>query len=150
MPVIALFIDDAATARTQLDAIRDSGLETTVVLVACAPRLTHRIGKWLTHSSREQWRAKWSQQLFAELQPAWGDGTRVHVQTLVAKGPLNSLLSRLRLRWGSELEVLDARRPRLAHVAEPLSAPAVPEPPRRWALPIAVTSGVSLVLTLAD
>lgn len=150
MPVIALFIDDVPTARTQLEAIRESGLETTVVLVACAPRLTHRIGKWLTHSSREQWRTKWSNQLFSELQPAWGDGARLHVQTMIAKGPLNTLLSRLRLRWGSELQVLDARRPRLAHIAEPLNAPPAAEPPRRWALPIAVTSGVSLVLTLAD
>jgi hypothetical protein len=46
-----------------------AGGPTHWVLVACAPRMTHRISKWVSHSSRENWRAKWADKLFDQVVP---------------------------------------------------------------------------------
>ena len=56
-----LFVDDAAYARDQLrlhvPANPAPAGSVHWILVACAPRMTHRISKWVSHSARENWRA---------------------------------------------------------------------------------------------
>ena len=68
MEKIILYVDDAAYAREFLAKVAaadaGSGGPRQWVLVACAPRMTHRISKWVSHSARENWRAKW----FAKVQ----------------------------------------------------------------------------------
>jgi hypothetical protein len=56
---------------------------------------------------------------------------------------------RLRERLGPGLQMFDARKPRLGAGLESPERQAQPESPR-WLAPIAVSSGMSLVLALAD
>ena len=114
MQKIIVYLDDAAYARQQLAPVDACASESTHwVLVACAPRATQRVSKWVTHSARETWRAKWADRLFREIAPhlsARGD----RITTVVAKGPLPELTSLLSAEHSTS-RVLDARRPRSGH-----------------------------------
>ena len=149
MNTIAVFVNDAPHALRILQPMVTPGSDTRWLLVACAPRLTRRIGKFASHASREQWRDKWCERLFEQLRPLFAVPPSRPAQTLVAHGPLLQLVQQLQREHGEGLQLLDARRPRIGAAEE-----AVVQQPdqegRRWAVPIAVSSGVSMVLALAD
>ena len=93
---VIVYVDDAAYAQQVLAPLcaREAIAPTQWVLVACAPRMTHRISKWVSHSARENWRTKWADKLFAQILPALR--TPAHnVTTVVAKGPLAELTEQL-------------------------------------------------------
>ena len=70
MERIAVFVDDVDHAQQLLAPLLAEGTpEAHWVVVACAPRMTHRIGKWVSHSSREQWREHWARNLRERLEP---------------------------------------------------------------------------------
>lgn len=107
MDKVIVYLDDAAYARQQLPA---APAPTHWVLVACAPRMTHRISKWVSHSARENWRNRWADKLFDEVVPPLrerGDG----VTPVLARGPLPELTRSLMAEHGTE-RVLDMRRPK--------------------------------------
>jgi hypothetical protein len=107
MENIIVYVDDADHARGQLPLAADGS---HWILVACAPRMTHRISKWVSHSARENWRAKWADKLFAQVVPplmARGD----RVTTVLAKGPLPELTEQLAAEHGAR-RIVDARRPK--------------------------------------
>jgi hypothetical protein len=109
MEKVIVYLDDAAHAHAQLPA---SPQPTHWLLVACAPRMTHRISKWVSHSARENWRAKWADKLFDQVIPPLqqrGDT----VTAILAKGPLPELTRALQAEHG-EARVIDARRPKSA------------------------------------
>lgn len=156
MEKVIVYVDDAAYARQILQplAANTPADRTHWVLVACAPRMTHRISKWVSHSARENWRAKWADKLFAQLQP-WLGATGGAVTTVLAKGPLPELLAQLQTEHGIHAPVVDARRPKLEQEeAAPMpSAPApapliVRKPPRRWTVPGSLAS-LGLLFMLA-
>jgi hypothetical protein len=106
MEKVIVYLDDAAYAQAQLSASQP----THWLLVACAPRMTHRISKWVSHSARENWRAKWADKLFEQVVPPLrqrGDT----VTPILAKGPLPELTRALLAEHG-EARVVDARRPK--------------------------------------
>lgn len=142
MEKIAALVDDASQALQVLQPL--AGPHTHWVLVGCAPKLTHRVSKWVSHSSREQWRARWATQLFAELLPKLG-GARV--DTLVARRPLPEVVQQLQQHHGVGLRVIDARRarPELLHEAPPVSFPQ-----GRWTGSLALALGLNLALALGD
>lgn len=152
MDNIIVYLDDAAYARQQLSPMKSSpvpghaaGDATHWVLVACAPRMTHRISKWVSHSARENWRSKWSEKLFAQIAPllqAQGD----RVTMVLAKGPLPELTARLLTEHGPA-RVLDARRPKFGQDLQPVTADQPAPAEGRWSLPGAVVGlGAALVL----
>lgn len=107
MEKVIVYLDDAAYARDQLPA---GAAPTHWLLVACAPRMTHRISKWVSHSARENWRAKWADKLFDQVVPPLrqrGDT----VTPILARGPLPELTRALVAEHG-EARVVDARRPK--------------------------------------
>ena len=107
MEKVIVYLDDAAYARQQLLAAAEP---THWLLVACAPRMTHRISKWVSHSARENWRAKWAGKLFDQVIPplqARGDA----VTPVLAKGPLPELTRLLMAEHGTA-RILDVRRPK--------------------------------------
>ena len=109
--------------------------------------MTHRISKWVSHSARENWRAKWFARLQDEILPALGrDGSQV--TALLAKGPLTELTQRLKLEHGAA-EVVDARRPKVGVDLEPVAPGQVPPGQSGWALPGAVM-GMGALLVLAN
>jgi hypothetical protein len=108
MNKVIVYLDDPAYARQRIPAA-ESG-PTHWVLVACAPRMTHRISKWVSHSARENWRVKWAGRLFDEVIPplrARGDA----VTPVLARGPLPELTRTLMAEHGTA-HVLDVRRPK--------------------------------------
>ena len=119
---IIVYVDDAAHAQQVLSPLLES--ETAGmrwVLVACAPRMTHRISKWVSHRARENWRDKWADKLFEQLVPVLTVGGS-SVTTVLAKGPLAELTQQLQAELGTA-RVVDARRPKLEG-AEPATVPA--------------------------
>ena len=153
MEKIILYVDDAAYAREFLarataDQVGGDGARHWM-LVACAPRMTHRISKWVSHSARENWRAKWADKLFPQVVP----GLRAHpdhVTMVLAKGPLPELTDRLQADMGStKAQVVDARRPKLDAMAPDAGTP-VPAG-GRWSLPGTLSSlfaSVGLLMVL--
>ena len=107
MNKVIVYLDDPAYARQRMPA---QASPTHWVLVACAPRMTHRISKWVSHSSRENWRAKWADRLFEQVVPPLrerGDD----VTPVLARGPLPELTRMLMAEHGTE-QVIDVRRPK--------------------------------------
>ncbi|RYX94552.1 MAG: hypothetical protein EOO28_14385 [Comamonadaceae bacterium] len=150
MDKIIVYVDDAAYAEQHLVPMQSSKSSppagTHWILVACAPRLTHRISKWVSHSARENWRAKWSDKLFAQVAPpllARGD----QVTTVLAKGPLPELTDKLINQHGPA-RVLDARRPKFGQDMQPVTADQPAPREGRWEVPGAVM-GMGALLVLA-
>lgn len=111
MEKVIVYLDDAAYAHQQLPPADGQAMHW--VLVACAPRMTHRISKWVSHSARESWRAKWAGRLFEQVVPALrarGDA----VTPILARGPLPELTRVLMAEHGTD-RVLDVRRPKGDH-----------------------------------
>ena len=164
MNTTIVYLDDADYATQHIAALRrkdhagqaadprgDGGSEPSLrthtthwVLVGCAPRMTHRISKWVSHSARENWRNKWADKLFGQAAP-WLEAQGGSVTTLVAKGPLTELTERL-LQDHPGARVLDARRPKLGQDLPPVAFPTAPaasaaatekptSKPAPWALP---------------
>ena len=124
---VIVYVDDAASAQQVLAPLlaRDTAGDTLWVLVACAPRMTHRISKWVSHRARENWRDKWADKLFAQILPLFPSPS-VKVTTVLAKGPLAEITDELHAAGASPAQVVDARRPRA-------ESPHVPAPAtRRW------------------
>ena len=108
MDKVIVYLDDPAYARQQLPVAR--GEPTHRVLVACAPRVTHRISKWVSHSARENWRTKWAGKLFDQvITPLQARGDAV--TPVLAKGPLPELTRMLMAEHGTA-RILDVRRPK--------------------------------------
>ena len=107
MEKVIVYLDDAAYARSQLPAASEP---THWLLVACAFCMIHRISKWVSHSARENWRAKWADKLFDQVLPELRERGDL-VTPILAKGPLPELTSALMAEHGS-LRIIDARRPK--------------------------------------
>ena len=116
-----VYLDDAAYAEAQIADVLAKPHTKRFILVACAPRMTRRIGKWLSHSARENWRGKWCDKLFSEFVPHIA--RQDHVFCEVATGPLPEYTDRL-LKDFSGAEVIDARRPKFGVDLDPVTQPA--------------------------
>ncbi len=121
-----VYLDDASYAGQQLESLLRQQQTKRFVLVACAPRMTRRIGKWLSHSARENWRDKWCEKLFAQFVPLIS--RQDHVFCEVATGPLPEYTQML-LKDLGRAQIVDARRPKfgidLPSVASPMPATAM-------------------------
>jgi hypothetical protein len=120
-----VYLDDARCAEEKLASVlAQPGLKRWI-LVACTPRITRRIGKWLSHSARENWRDKWCDKLFAHILPVIRRNDLVFCE--VATGPLPQYTQMLLSELG-QATVIDARRPKFGldtqTVIEPTAPPA--------------------------
>ena len=148
MEKIIVYLDDAAYAQRQLAPMTGVGTAgaTHWVLVACAPRMTQHISKFVTHSARQTWRTKWAEKLFQQVTPHLtqrGDS----VTSVLAKGPLPELTKRLSAEHATT-RVLDARRPKFGQDLQPVTADQPTGKEERWSVPGAVL-GMGAVLVLA-
>ena len=90
MEKIIVYLDDAAYAKQQLAPMTTTvgaaaAPRTHWVLVACAPRMTQHISKFVTHSARQNWRTKWAEKLFQQIGPHL-TGRGDAITTVLAKG----------------------------------------------------------------
>ena len=156
MEKIIVYVDDADYARHQLAPMRshtlpDGGTQpapTHWVLVACAPRLTRRIGKWTSHGARENWRAKWAEKLFECIAPALEQGGDT-VTRVLAKGPLPELTRKIIAEHGVA-HVLDARRPKFGVDMQPVTEDQPVSRDATWEVPGAVLGMGAVLLMAAD
>jgi hypothetical protein len=143
MTPVIVYVDDAAHAQQLLAPFlaRETPGQYHWILVACAPRMTHRISKWVSHSARENWRAKWADKLFTEMAP-WLQSHGGQHSTVLAKGPLDELSEKLQTTHG-RAQVIDARRPKLETVT-------ATQPTRSgWSLPNTLASFGALFMLVA-
>lgn len=151
MQTMIVYLDDAAYALQQLAPMKETAPATAArathwVLVGCAPRMTQRINKWISHSAREKWRGQWAAKLFAAIQPALTAGGADRVTTLLAKAPLPELTRKLLAEYG-DCRVLDVRRPKFGQDLAPITANQPMAKAGRWEVPGAVAGlGAALVL----
>jgi hypothetical protein len=154
MEKIILYVDDAVYAREFLARFAAADATQTAstgarhwLLVACAPRMTHRISKWVSHSARENWRAKWFAKVQEQLMPLLQcEGDRA--TALLAKGQLTEFTQRVKLEYGAA-RVVDARRPKIGVDLEPVAPDQPPPPHSNWALPGAML-GMGALLVIAN
>lgn len=150
MEKIILYVDDPTFAReflARLQAEAGSAEARHWILVACPPRMTHRISKWVSHSARENWRAKW----FAKVQEHILPSLLAHdgqVSPVLAKGTLTEVTQRLKQEHGAA-RVIDARRPKVGVDLEPVAPDQQPPGKPGWALPGALL-GMGALLVLAN
>jgi len=150
MEAIAVFVNDAAHAQHLLQPMLASGAPAHWVLIACPPTLTRHIGRYVSRSARRQWRERWAQALFTQIEPALKACPASIVERRLADRPLADMSARLAARLPG-LRLLDARRPRLGVDDEPVSAgQASSGGSARWAAPVVLTTGMSAMLALAD
>lgn len=136
MDRVIVYVDDADYAQQILAPLlaREAAAQTRWVLVACAPRMTHRISKWVSHSARENWRTKWADKLFAQIIPQLPVAGAT-VSTVIAKGPLAELTDQLQAEEATPAQVLDARRPKMDATAQASAATPKPATPRWGSVP---------------
>lgn len=125
---IIVYVDDAAYALQMLQPMRPvDSVNGPVrwIVVGCAPRVTHRVSKWVTRSARESWRGKWAEKVFAQLQPLLQQSGDT-VVTLLAESALPLQTQALVGQYGGA-RVLDARRPKFGHDLQPVTQSQVQE-----------------------
>jgi hypothetical protein len=149
MRTIALFIDDAAAARMALQPLMQSKDAGRVVLVACAPKLSRHVGRFVSNAGREQYRQRWAGDLFTELQPLWSAAPRGTVETMIAKAPLEVIVQRMKVREGTELVAIDARKAALEQARLNQATP-VQLAARRWLIPAFITTGLGIALAISE
>jgi hypothetical protein len=122
MDNIIVYVDDASHAVQTLHPmlpVRGPADSTRWIVVGCAPRVTHHVSKFVTHSARDSWRRKWSEKVFGQVVPLLHqDGDAV--VTLLAQGPLLAQTEAL-IREHGTARVLDARRPKFGQDLQPVS-----------------------------
>ncbi len=150
MEKIAVFVNDAPYARRMLQPLLAGRTGPVLfVLVVCPPPLTRHIGRWLSKSARRQWQQRWSVELIAGIDPLSWQGGADQVISVVAEGSLIALARELS-RQHSGLRLIDGRRPCLGRTPEPLTRGQAPAQPDGWTVTIALTTGLSAMLALAD
>lgn len=154
MDKIIVYVDSADHALQQLVPMkgslqpgRASQQPTQWILVACTPRVTKHISKWVSHSARENWRAQWSQKLFAQITPTLkAQGDEVH--TVIAHGKLPELTDQLLAKYHGA-RVMDARCSRFGQDLSPVMRDQPTPRNSRWTVPGTV-AGMSALLVLAS
>ena len=123
METIFVYLDDASYAQPLLESMSRAphAKQTHWVLVACAPRITHRVSKWVSNRSRENWRNKWADKLFAETLPML-QSEGCQVTAVLARGPLAELLEEWNAKLGQMPQIVDLRRPKLDTQKEEVGA----------------------------
>ncbi|MEG3002254.1 MAG: hypothetical protein RR855_17065 [Comamonas sp.] len=127
METIIVYLDDAEYAQPLLQSMAQAprAADTHWVVVACAPRITHRVSKWVSNRARENWRTKWADKLFAASLPLL-QNSGAQVTSLLARGPLAEVVDQLRQELGTSPQIVDLRRPKLeahAPAAVPVALP---------------------------
>ena len=132
METIIVYLDDASYAQPLLQSMSQAphAARTHWVVVACAPRITHRVSKWVSNRARENWRSKWADKLFAEALPML-ERSGGKVTSLLARGPLAEVVEQLRAELGSSPQIVDLRRPKLETQGYAAQAPATMAAPAK-------------------
>lgn len=150
MDNIIVYVDDAEYALHQLRPMGSNPASTPThwILVACPPRMTRHISKWVNHTARQNWRSKWADRLFSQLTPGLTGRADDRITRVLAHSPLVEMTRSLIEAHGAA-RVLDARRPKFGQDLAPVTAGQPTAQDARWAVPGAV-AGMGAFLVLAS
>ena len=151
MERLAIFINDADYAQRYLEPLlgqRAAGAPCTLVM--CPPRLTHRIGKFLSNRQRQHWQRHWCQQLQQALTERLPAGALDQVDWVVSGSHAADATQRLRRQHGPLLKVLDMRKNQIGQTLAPIDPGQPLRQDDRWQTPVAVSSSLSVMLALVD
>ena len=148
MQKIAVFVNDAEHARGVLQPLLQAGEPTHWIVVACMPTLTRHIGRWVSNAARRQRVERWSEELFAQLEPSLRTPAGNRVDRVLAQRQLHHTVVRLQQVEGP-LRLLDARRPRPGRPDEPL-VPGAADLCLRRDYPLVASAWLGVLLALAD
>ena len=125
METIIVYIDDADYAQHPLQAALQlpQALQAHWILVGCAPRITHRVSRFVSNRARENWRTKWAERLFQDY-GAFFAAHGVQCTTVLAREPLPQVLQNLQAEHGEPAQILDLRRPKMQEEYMPVTTPA--------------------------
>ncbi|MGQ2978781.1 MAG: hypothetical protein ACT6Q9_03690 [Polaromonas sp.] len=148
MDNMIVYLDEAAHALAILPSLLPAGQvrgPVRWIVVGCAPRVTHHVSKWVTHSARKNWRDKWADKVFAQVLPVL-QGPGDEVVTQIASGPLCDLTDALMRQYGPG-RVLDARRPKLGNALQPVTRQPAAQGQSLWAC-AAMMAGSGMLLAM--
>ncbi len=118
METLIVYINDSEYARNQLATMMTAGRPTKCVLVGCPPKLNRHISKWISGAARKKWQTQWADNTCSEITKSFNTNEH-HFVHRVAFGPLSNVTKQLQGEFFGA-RVLDARRPKLAQIPEPL------------------------------
>ncbi len=148
MENIIVVLDDAAHALNQVLPMRKEGGATHWILVACPPRLTRHISRWVNQGSRNAWRKRWAQELLAKVQPELTrSGDTCELRLL--DGKLSDMTEGLQKEFALA-RVLDARRPKVGQDLEPATASQPTGPSSSWVLPGGTAALGAMIILAAE
>ncbi len=148
MENIIVVLDDAAHALNQVLPMRKSEGATHWIVVACPPRLTRHISRWVNQGSRNAWRKRWAQELLAKVQPELTrSGDTCELRLLDDK--LSDMTEGLQKEFALA-RVLDARRPKVGQDLEPATASQPTGPSSSWVLPGGTAALGALIILAAE
>jgi hypothetical protein len=122
MNTIIVYVDEASYALRILTPMLATGparAPTRWIVLACAPRLSRHVSKWVTHSQRESWRGEWSSAIFGQL-VALLQAPDDSVITRIAEGKMCEQTDAMLGRYPGA-RVLDARRPKFGQDMDPVT-----------------------------
>ncbi len=148
MENIIVVLDDAAHALNQVLPMRKSEGATHWIVVACPPRLTRHISRWVNQGSRNAWRKRWAQELLAKVQPELTrSGDTCELRLL--DGKLSDMTEGLQKEFALA-RVLDARRPKVGQDLEPATASQPTGPSSSWVLPGGTAALGAMIILAAE
>lgn len=145
MEKMMVVLDDVEYALQLMLPMRRPEARMEWVVLACPPRLTRHIGRWVNQASRKAWRERWLQEVRQRLNAqCLQEGDVLRVQVL--EGGLQARVACL-LKAHPTACLLDARRPRLGQDLTPVT-PGQPQTQHAtWTLSGgAAAMGVALIL----
>ena len=124
METIIVYVDDADYAQLPLqEALQlPNAHKAHWILVGCAPRITHRVSRFVSNRARENWRTKWAERLFQDY-GAFFAAQGVKLTTVLAREPLPQVLKALQAEHGETAQIMDMRRPKMQEATAPVAAP---------------------------
>lgn len=145
METIIVYADDAEYAQPLLQSMaqRPGAAQTHWIVIACAPRVTHRVSKFASNRSRENWRSKWADKLFEGCVPTLERSGGL-ITPILARTPLPELVEQLHTEHGAHLQVIDLRRPKTE--AAVAAAPQAVGTLRKWLGTVSSVGALSVLL----
>lgn len=108
METFAVYINDHEHGPQQILSLLNHKAPARWVLLACPPRLSRHLGRWLSQPAKKRWRQLWSEQALREVKTRLqknGDAFEIRV----VRQPQLALEHDLRREF-SGVRIIDARR----------------------------------------
>jgi len=148
MEKIIVVVNDANYALQMVEPMRNDASPTQWILLACPPKFTRHVNRWVNRQSLNVWRNKWAQDVIQVIKPVLVRG-RDSLHWKCSQGDLSKEIQRLQQEFGTQ-RVLDARRHRFGVEQQPVSASQPVITNNSWSIPSGVAMMGAVLIAAAD